>query len=343
MKSTAEYHLLKSKRDEIWMHIHSLTDAVQLSPQMGLSLSLQVLSWHATIPWDLAFHASMPMMFAYGPKLYELQTWGAVGDGNFLLDSYAQAANLLSHKLANMQGTPSPHVAASLTRSAGSGSPRCLPLRSDSHSKTPAEGTKVVKSHSPSPVIKPQPPAEEESSSSSSSNCSSQKSSEEEGEEDVPHSDHATSDDGGFGGDNSISGNSVRGGSTGSSSTGSSSDADDSDEEEVVDAAPEDHEQETEASSITSEKHQVNSDSSESEVEIPVTPTSPVKADTEDTPSKGTRSNNPSSSQAPPLPDCDNKDTEEEKRTQCCKDAQLLNKEFGKWHDSMIRKGHADW
>ena len=44
------------------------------------------------------------MMFAYGPELYELQTWGAAGDRGFHLDNHIWAANLLFHKLAHIHG-----------------------------------------------------------------------------------------------------------------------------------------------------------------------------------------------------------------------------------------------
>ena len=41
-------------------------------------------------------------MFVYSPKLYELQTWGATGDRGFHLDTHAQTANLLSHKVVHI-------------------------------------------------------------------------------------------------------------------------------------------------------------------------------------------------------------------------------------------------
>ena len=44
------------------------------------------------------------MMFAYGPELYELHSWGAGGDGDLLLDNHTQATNLLSCKLEHMYG-----------------------------------------------------------------------------------------------------------------------------------------------------------------------------------------------------------------------------------------------
>ena len=65
---------LKDKYDEIWRCIKSLVEAMNCSPQTGLSLVLQILHWLPSIPWDLSYHAGIPTMFAYGPELYELQT-----------------------------------------------------------------------------------------------------------------------------------------------------------------------------------------------------------------------------------------------------------------------------
>ena len=77
-------------------------ETANLSPQTSLALALQILDWLPTIPWDLSYHAGVPMIFTYGPELFELQSWSAAGDVNYLLDSHAQATNLLSHKLAHM-------------------------------------------------------------------------------------------------------------------------------------------------------------------------------------------------------------------------------------------------
>ena len=65
---------LRNKRDEIWRCVHSLTKTTNCSPQTGLSLALQILHWLSSIPWDFSYHVGIPMMFAYGPELYELQT-----------------------------------------------------------------------------------------------------------------------------------------------------------------------------------------------------------------------------------------------------------------------------
>ena len=95
---------LRNKCDEIWRCVYSLTEAANCSPQAGLSLLLQTLNWLPSIPWDLYYHAKIPMIFAYSPELYELHSWGATGDGDLLLDNHTWAANLLSHKLACMHG-----------------------------------------------------------------------------------------------------------------------------------------------------------------------------------------------------------------------------------------------
>ena len=90
-------------------------------------------------------------MFAYGPELYELQTWGATGDGGFHLNNHAQAANLLSHKLAGIHGgagsdRANPSGVASPASSVAPHSSTSLPARS--RSRTPLHGTSLVRSYS---------------------------------------------------------------------------------------------------------------------------------------------------------------------------------------------------
>ena len=144
---------LRNKCEEILSHVHSLIETTNISPQAGLSLALQVLNLLPNIPWDLSYCVGIPMMFVYGQELYELQSWGAAGDGDFHLDSHAQVANLLSHELACMYSrvgphAPSPNRIASPAGSATLHSPRPLPSRSHSHSKTPSCRTKMVRSQS---------------------------------------------------------------------------------------------------------------------------------------------------------------------------------------------------
>ena len=119
------------------------------SPQTSLSLVLQTLHWLPSIPWDLSYHTGIPMMFAYSPKLYKLQTRGAAGDRGFHLDTHAQAANLFSHKLACINGRASsgrasPSGVTSPTSSVAPHSSMSLPARS--HSRTPHHWTSQVRS-----------------------------------------------------------------------------------------------------------------------------------------------------------------------------------------------------
>ena len=114
---------LRNKCNEIWRCIHSLTEAANCSPQAGLSLVLQTLNWLPSIPWDLSNCVGIPVMFTYSSELYELQSWGAAGDGELLLDNHAWAVNLLSHKLACMHGGVGPNEPSPsrVTSPAGSG------------------------------------------------------------------------------------------------------------------------------------------------------------------------------------------------------------------------------
>ena len=41
-------------------------------------------------------------MFAYGPELYELHSWGSMGNNGFTLDSDTQTVNLLTQKLVHL-------------------------------------------------------------------------------------------------------------------------------------------------------------------------------------------------------------------------------------------------
>ena len=95
-------------------------------------------------------------MFAYGPKSYDFKTWGATGDGDYLLNNNARATNLLSGKLACMAGRagpddPSPIRAASPAGSASSAVP-LSPAHSlsRSHSRTPVCKTEKERSRSSS-------------------------------------------------------------------------------------------------------------------------------------------------------------------------------------------------
>ena len=90
-------------------------------------------------------------MFTYGLELYELQTWGAAGDGGFHLDNHAWAANLLSHKLAHIHGAASsgrasPSGVTSPASPAAPHSSMSSPARSCS--RTPPHGTSLVRSYS---------------------------------------------------------------------------------------------------------------------------------------------------------------------------------------------------
>ena len=59
---------LRNKHDEIWRHIYSLAEAVNCSPQAGLTLVLQTLNWLPSIPWYLSYCTRIPMMFTYSPE-----------------------------------------------------------------------------------------------------------------------------------------------------------------------------------------------------------------------------------------------------------------------------------
>ena len=93
----------------------------------------------------------IPTMFACSLELYELQTWGAAGDGGFHLDNHTGGANLLSHQLVHIHGgagsgRASPSRVTSPTSSVAQHLSTSSPARS--HSRTPPHGTSLVRSHS---------------------------------------------------------------------------------------------------------------------------------------------------------------------------------------------------
>ena len=250
----------------------------------------------------------VPMMFAYGPELYELQPWSTAGDAKYLLDSHTQAANLLPCKLAYMYNRagpddPSPGRAASPSGSAVLNSPAHSPTRSCSRSRTPSHETKMERSCSNSAFstcsqeIKPKSPAGSGGEDSDGSNSTSQEGNETN-EENKANSDSKASGDG----EESDSESSHSEGSSGGG-------------EIAVAADPEeDHNGEAEESSSEAEGSDAESGSSSSETdgEIPTRVATWAKETKGSTPMKETKGGNPNSPQMLSLPDLDSKDTEEE-------------------------------
>ena len=70
---------------------------------------------------------------------------------------------------------------------------------------------------------------------------------------------------------------------------------------------------------------------------------SPAKETEGDASTKEDKANDLKYSHLPSLPNADNKDSEEEWKCQQCKDAWLLDKNFGMWHARMISEGRAGW
>ena len=259
-------------------------------------------------------------MFTYGTELYELQSWGAAGDGELLLDNHAQAANLLSHKLACMHdgagsNEPSPSRVASPISSAAHHSP------ASSCHRTPSHGTNIVRSCSNSASspgsqtaeLKPPTGSGDEDSKDSKSNSQDDSETNGEGEDDS---------------EDEAPGN------------GQCQDGGDSDTE-----SPEGSDEKAEeSSSDTGESSSQSSYSSlETDGEIPAHVASPAKETKGDTLVKEDKANDPKSPCPPSQPDANNKDSGEEWKCQHCKDARLLDRNFDTWCTSMISEGCPGW
>ena len=291
---TSAEDTLRNKREEIWRHVHSLAETVNISPQAGLSLALQVLNWLPSIPWDLSYHMGIPMMFTYGLEFYELKSWGTAGDGDFHLDSHAQASNLLSHKLVHMYSragpyAPSPNRIASPTSPATLHSPRPSPSRSCSHSKTPSCGTKMVRSQSHSASSTSSQAVELKSLAGSGGDVS-------KGSESTYQGDSKTDEEDG-------AGPGVEVPRDREGQDGESSGIESSNDGETTDVAEleEDHDEETKGASreTADSDSKSSSSSSESDVEIP-SQVVPLAKETKGGASvTETKTGNPNSSQMP--------------------------------------------
>ena len=105
-----------------------------------------------------------------------------------------------------------------------------------------------------------------------------------------------------------------------------------------------DTESSKESSSDTGESSSQSSHSSlESDGEIQARMVLPAKKTQGDASAKGDKANDLKSLCLAPQPDANDKDFEEEWKCQCCKDAWLLDKNYGAWCAHIIGKGHADW
>ena len=116
-------------------------------------MSLQILQWLPSIPWDLSFHMGVPSMFAYSPEVYELHPWGGAGDGRFNLDTDTHAVNLLTQKLVELHGRAgSDKVTPSRSPSpTGLTAQQCTASSlARAHSVTPTHRTSLLRSHSDS-------------------------------------------------------------------------------------------------------------------------------------------------------------------------------------------------
>ena len=65
-------------------------------------LTLQVLKLLPTIPLDISFHTTFPMMLEYGLESYSLLTWLENEEETFSLGEGANASHILGKKLEQM-------------------------------------------------------------------------------------------------------------------------------------------------------------------------------------------------------------------------------------------------
>ena len=257
-------------------------------------------------------------MFTYSPEVYELHPWGRWGDGGFNLDTDTHAINLLTQKLVELcdraisdkvapSRGPSPTGLTALWCTASS--------LARSHSVTPSHGKSLVRSHSNSMS----------SASSHDSTSDSPMASDHEG----PYS-RSTSAEG-----------------DGSDNNGT---ADSACEAPIVDEHPDSNDPTvTVPDSDNAESRKAGSDEdgstsprshsfSESEVEVvTVWKTAQTKMTLKSiSTNRDTKTHAPGTTQS--ISDADQV-YEAELRNQQHQDVQLLDKDFGAWHDQKISGG----
>ena len=80
-----------AKLTEFITEIEKITEAAHCFPEAGLCVTLHIVESLPTIPMDLCFCSVIPMLLAYCPESYSLQTWDPMVDGDYLLDTNARS------------------------------------------------------------------------------------------------------------------------------------------------------------------------------------------------------------------------------------------------------------
>ena len=93
---------LQEKIDEVWEHVQSLLYVAGIPQDVCLCLALQVLELLPTIPIDLSFCTSIPMMLAYGPESYMSHAWLEDGGKTSSLGKKAKTSHLVKKKLEQL-------------------------------------------------------------------------------------------------------------------------------------------------------------------------------------------------------------------------------------------------
>ena len=292
---------LRNKCNEIWRCVYSLTEVANCSPQAGLALVLQTLNWLPSIPLDLSYHVGIPMMFAYGPELYELHSWGAAGNRYLLLDNHTWAVNLLSCKLACMHGGAGSNKSSHSRASTASSVAHHLPA--SSNPGTPSFGTNTVKSCSDSASSHGSQTAKLKLPAGSGNECS-------EDSKSICQDDSETTEEGG-----------------------------DNYEDEAPEGEGEhtNTQSSTESDSDTRESSSQSS-SSETNGEIQACVVLPAKESQGDASGKGDKADAPKSPHPSPQSDTNDQDSKKEQKCQHHKDAWLLDKNFSMWCAHMMAR-----
>ena len=313
--------MLQAKWDKVWEHMQNLMDTGGMPQDTCLCLTLQVLQLLPTILLDISFHAPFPMMLTYGQESYSSQAWLKNEEETYSLGENARASHILSKKLEQMAGS-SPSQAHSCDSSVESSQPHS-PSNSLAHSM------------SRSVLWLPKWDSSNDSSASSihshttakESHASSGRGSEDKVSSTVGNMSEHESD-----GDSEGKGSGSRGSGSedleskdGPEGKGSNNEGSGSKSREFCSK-----DEESGSGSGSS------SSASESDWEAP-------KAKLDQLPPEAPSEMDHNVSQAPSIPEVDDKDSEDEQKNSHHDLAHSLDVAFSEWRDHMISEGHKEW
>ena len=316
---------LQAKQDEVWEHMQSPVNTSGMPQEICLCFPLQVLELLPIIPLDISFHAPFPMMLAYSLESYSSQAWLENEGETYSLGEMARASHILSKKLERMA-----------KQETGGDSPDKSPFQVCSCDSSAESTQPWPPSESPTHLTSRRPPEQNTSHESSANSAYSHSTAKDS---------HVSSGEGSKDKAISTTGNMSEheedGGSAGMGSDCQGSggnDLESKDESEGEGSNPEDSGSECGESCSENEEKGSGSSSGSSPSESKAPKAKPNKP-----PPEASSEVDPNASQTPILPELDDKDLEDEWKSNHCDFVCSQDINFDEWRDCMISEGHEEW